>query len=66
MKLVEVTECCRSVSSQSGRQPQLEPDANVISVKNFFVFFTLGNLWYGIEHVMDGTNLHVSFGSEGF
>jgi len=50
MKFVVARECCRSVSSQSGRHLQLELKASFIFLKNFQAFFTL----------------HVSLGSEGF
>ena len=49
MKSVVARECCRSVSSQSGRQLQLEPEASFIFLKNFRAFFTLKSCFWRDE-----------------
>ena len=67
MKFVVARECCRSVSSQSGRQLQLEPKASLIFLKNFRAFFTLKSCFWRDECLQFlCTDLHVSLGSEGF
>ena len=67
MKSVVARECCRSVSSQSGRQLQLEPEASFIFLKNFRAFFTLKSFFWRDEcFQVLCRDLHVSLGSEGF